>query len=311
MTRGELKLNNIDECKAFAKRIANIHVQHARIASIYEKLDSMRRFKKINENNDSPQGLFILGQSGLGKSRTVKKYVELNPKYVEEMGESEIDIMPVVYTELPDPYTPMELYQSIITALGAPRLGTRPTIGDAKGRALMLLETQRTELLIIDEIDYIFRSKFYKPEDLMETLKYIGNSTKIPTVCVGTPKISSLAKLDPQYFRRFPQKELTRFMEVDEEFCSFLNEIEKQISPKEYIGLGDQKTMLPQIFFKMSKGVTSYITQTIQEAYGLLGVFDGDFNDMNNVRLTIDLLVAAYKNLIGDTLEEELEQMIK
>lgn len=304
-------MSSLLEAKKFAERVANIHIIYHRIQRIYDILSSMRCLGTFNDRNESQSNLFILGKSGVGKSQMAKRYAEMNKGYVKIEDEVEYDIKPVVYLELPDPFTILELYQSIIKALGAPQIMYRPSIGDAKRQAFTLLEKQQVEMLILDEMDYIFDSRYVKAQEAMNAIKHIGNVASVSLVCIGTPDVDELRKLNFQYFRRFPKIELEKFNELDDEFCRFLNSIEKQIAPVEYIGLGDLDTHLPQAFYAMSKGVISIITKTIQEAYRLMGVFNKEFDDISKARLSIDVIYTAYKNIVGDIDEEEFEKAIR
>jgi hypothetical protein len=303
-------MSNLSEAQKFAERVANIHINHPKIQRIYGVLSSMRCLGTFNGRTGSQSNLFILGESGAGKTMMMQKYAEMNKGYIKIEDEVEYDIKPVVYLEIPDPFTVLELYQSIIKALGAPQIMFRPSIGDAKRHAFTLLEKQQVEMLIFDEMDYIFDSRYVKIQEAMNAIKHIGNVANVSLVCIGTPDVDKLRKLNFQYFRRFPKIELEIFSKIDDEFCMFLNNIEKQIGSVEYIGLGDLDTQLPQIFYTMSKGVVSIVTKTIQEAYRLLGVFNEDFDDISKAKLTVDIIYVAYKNIVGDIDEEEFEKAI-
>jgi hypothetical protein len=303
-------MSNLLEAQKFAERVANIYIDYPRIQRIYDILSSMRCLGAFNDRSESQSNLFIIGQSGVGKTKMIKRYAEINKGYVKKDEKGEYDIKPVVYLELPNPFTILELYQSIIRALGAPIFTSRSTIGDAKRQAFTLLEKQQVEMLIFDEMDYILDSRYVKPQEAMDAIKHIGNVASSSLVCIGTLSVDELRKINFQYFRRFPKIELERFNELNDEFCIFLNSIEEQIAPVESIGLGDLDTNLPQVFYAMSKGVVSIITRTIQEAYRLLGVFNTDFDDISKARLNIDVIYSAYKNIVGDMDMEEFENAV-
>lgn len=302
--------SSIKKAKKFAERVANIHINHSKIQRIYDILTSMRCFGKFRNGDGSPMNLFIVGKSGVGKTKMIKKYVEQCKEYTKVVDDIEYDIKPVIYLELPDPFTILELYQSIVRALGAPERLGRPSIGEVKRQAFNLLKKQEVEMLILDEMNYILTSRYVKPQEAMEAIKHIGNQANISLVCIGTPEVESLPKLSFQYFRRFPKVELERFTQVDKEFCLFLRAIEEQINPDQHIGLGDIDTLLPEVLFQMSKGLVSIITKTIQEAYRLAGVFNEDFNDVSKINMNVDLLYVAYKNIVGDMKESEFKKAV-
>ncbi len=296
---------------AFAERIAQLNINHPKVKRICNMLDSIRANRNMGNGKNSARHSFIIGKSGVGKTIMAKSYAAKYPGYthIDENG-TEIDIKPIVYVELPDPFTIQEFYQTIIAGLCAPQLPGRPTTGDLKRRALKLINDQKVEMLILDEMDYILSSRHVKPIEAMDTIKHIGNMTNISLVCIGTPDASKLRTLNDQYFRRLAPIYLDRFNSVDEEFCSFLHEVEEQLAPPQTIGFGDIGTGLPQLLFGMSRGIVGYLTPTIQEAYRLLGVFDSEFDGSTKIRLSVDILLEAYKNIIGDLTQADLDKII-
>ncbi|ASJ56835.1 hypothetical protein BP422_26930 [Brevibacillus formosus] len=77
--------------------------------------------------------------------------------------------------ELPNPFTVLEFYQTIIKALGAPSIIGVPRIGDVKRRVFTLLKLQKVEMLILDEMSYIKNTKYVNSSDSMEALKHVSN----------------------------------------------------------------------------------------------------------------------------------------
>ncbi|MCX7922291.1 MAG: TniB family NTP-binding protein [Clostridia bacterium] len=301
----------MNKSKEFAERVARLNIQHPKVVRICNMLDSIRANRNMGDGKNSPRHSYIIGGSGVGKTIMVKGYEARNPGYtrIDEDGR-EIDIKPVVYVELPNPFTIQEFYQAIISGLEAPQLPGKPTTGELKRQVLKLIKDQGVEMLILDEMDYILSSRHVKTLEAMDTIKHIGNKANISLVCVGTPEAGKLRTLNDQYFRRFTPIYLERFIDCDEEFCSFLNEVEAQLDPWEPIGLGNMNTRLPQLLHRMCKGIVGFLTPTIQEAYRMLGVFDSNFNDYTKIKLKAEVLFEAYSTIVGDLTEEELEKII-
>ena len=161
----------------------------------------------------------------------------------------------------------------------------------------------------MDETDYILSSKYVTNNHAMDMLKHITNTMKVCMVCVGQPNILTLRNNKQQYKLRFPKKQLPRFKKIDEDFLLFLEEVEKQISPPQRIGLADINKNYPQLLHGMSNGIVRIIILTIQEAYRILGVCDEDFNDLSNVRFKAEILKEAYHNIMGDLDEKEIEDL--
>lgn len=297
----------------FAERVANLHILHPRVKKIWGTLDSIRRHNKFQGGGNSPRHRFVIGLSGVGKTQMMKRYSELerNKGYVltDEEG-TEYDIRPVLYVNLPDPFTIMELYQSIVHSLGAPQMSGRPSIGEVKRQVFTLLESQRVEMLILDEMDFILKSRFVSNEEAMSAIKHITNHGKVSVVCVGTPDIEDLRKLDSQHFRRYPPTRLERFKECDKDFMDLLKSIEEQLSPPDKIGLTSEGSIFPKLLHRASYGLVGYLTPIIQETYDLLGVFNPDFDEsLANLDFS-SKLEEAYSNIVGDVSEDEMKKMI-
>ncbi|GCD13266.1 TniB family NTP-binding protein [Clostridium tagluense] len=304
-------INSNNQYKDFTKRVSNIHVIHKKIERIWSMLDSMRDNHNIGDKQNSPRHLFIMGISGVGKSRMMEKYADINPGVIyKDQDDTEIDIKPVVYMEMPHPFTILEFYQSIITALNAPNLPGRPTIGRVKRQAFHLLEFQKVEMLIFDELDYIMESKSVKPMEAMEAIKHVSNMAKVSVVCVGSLKIEELLMLDFQYFRRYPKVKLEGFSECDEEFCLLLKGIENQINSPIQLGLDNLEKGIPQLLFAMCKGFVGILTPILQEAFRISGVYLDDFDDYTKAKVTVENLSKAYENIVGDINEEEFMKIV-
>ena len=106
------------ECKAFSQRIFNLYVDHPQVKNIWKKLDSMREFTRNSGKNAPALNLFLVGESGVGKSTLTQKYAEKYPPYIEvdEFG-TERDIIPVVWMEMPHPFSSANIKVDHLTHL--------------------------------------------------------------------------------------------------------------------------------------------------------------------------------------------------
>lgn len=300
------------ENNTFAERVANLYIIHPRVQKIVETLDSIRRHNKFQGGGNSPRHRFVIGLSGVGKTQMLRRYAENNKGYIyKDQEETEYDIKPVLYVNLPDPFTIMEFYQSIVKSLGAPQLSGRPTIGEVKRQVFTLLEHQRVEMLILDEMDHILTTRFVTHTEAMSAIKHVANDAKVSVICAGTPKIENLRKIDSQHFRRYPPTKLERFKSCNEDFLELLTSVEMHLNTPDPIGLADMSSQLPVILHRVSYGLVGYLTPILQEAYSLLGVFDEGFKESSVADLKIKtVLQEAYQNIIGDVSEEEMRKMI-
>jgi uncharacterized protein YchJ len=301
------------ETQSLAYRVANLHVRFPKIEQVWYVLDSIRTQNKFKQGTTQygKRHISVIGPSGVGKSQALLKYEELNMGYTEVSPDNskEVDIKPVVYMELPDPFTIKELYQQISYALGFPEMPRRISIGDAQRQAFHLLMEQKVEVLILDEMDYILTSNV-PHKAAMNALKKIANKANITLVLAGTPEVETLLKINFQNYRRYPKLYINRFERCDEEWCRLLSRIEESLAPEKPIGLGDPATKLPQILHTMSSGLMGILTPVLQEMYSLLGVFDGEDADVTFTSETIEVLRRAYQNINGDLPIEEFKMML-
>lgn len=298
-------MNDTDVKNALLQRVMSLNIEHLRYKEIWTELDSLRPEKDMDRGLFSPRHLFLYGESGVGKSTLLRRYAKDNPGYVDvDEDGTEYDIRPVVYTDLPQPFTMSEFYQQIVRALGAPQLaGVR--VGDIKRQVLSLIEQQRVEMLILDEMDYILTSRSVKPIEAMESIKSLTNIGNISVVCSGTTATKQLSELNFQYFRRFPAVKLLRFDKCDEEFCNLLTKIEAHINPPEPLGLGDPGLHIPELLFQMSQGVLGSLTPVLQRAYRIM-LSEHELEDLADHGLFVSALLVAKKYVLGESEEKFL-----
>lgn len=296
----------------FAERVARLHVNHPGVKRVWDILNSMRRHRTL-QDDDSPRHRFIVGPSGVGKTKMMKRYVKLKENqgytFTDEDG-TEYDVRPVLYVNLPDPFTILELYQSIVHALGAIQIGSRPSIGDVKRQVFKLLEKQKVEMIILDEMDFILTSRFVKDEEAMSAIKHIANHGGVSVICVGTPEVLKLREHDSQHIRRYPPTKIERFKDCDSDFLALLNEIEEQLAPPVPLNFADTKTILPLVLHRTSYGLVGYLTPIIQETFDLLGVFKPNFDEYTAIINFKSKLQEAYINIVGDVTEEEMNKLV-
>lgn len=296
------------EVKSFANRIRRLYIEHQEVNRIWSKFDSLRLCNSLSdeeeildiEDEKDPRHLILMGLSGVGKSQIGKRYVKRNPGYTLETDDEKIDIKPVIYVELPFPFTQLHFYTAILKALGTDNFRRDERINHVKNRVLWLLKKQKTEMIIFDEMNFIMRTKRFDDQEAMEMLKDLTNKCQLCIVCMGTPKIEVLRNMEDEYIRRFGKDMIQRFEECDDNFCNLLSDIEQTIQPPEEIGLGDVSTGYPQLLHFYSQGRIGYLHAILKEAYRLLGVF-GDCEDLHKLVLTVDILRQAKFNLFGES----------
>ncbi|MCA4756944.1 TniB family NTP-binding protein [Mycolicibacterium fortuitum] len=295
-----------EEVSSFIERINELFIEHDEVLRIWKKFDSLRLCNARSKDDTGkrmhkgdPRHLFLMGLSGVGKTQIGERYAERNPGYWLETEEEKIKIMPVIYVELPFPFTQLSFYTEILRALGTENIRRDARINHIKERVLMLLKKQRVEMIIFDEMNFIMRTKRFDDQEAMEMLKDLTNKCQLSIVCMGTPKIEPLRKMEDEYIRRFGIDTIKKFEECDDSFYKLVTDIENHIGPKHKIKMGDPATRLPQLLHRWSQGRIGYVHIILKEAYRLLGVFEEGFNELETTVLTVKVLHEAKINLFG------------
>ncbi|MBV6685530.1 TniB family NTP-binding protein [Bacillus sp. JRC01] len=302
---------NRDDYLAFQQRIFDLYIEHPEVIKMWNLFDERRRIKK--KSDKTPQSIFIMGKSRVGKTQMMKRYAQSSVKYTEYSNDgTEIDIIPVAYIDCPAPFTIAALYSQIIQqGLGAKLMGAKK-IDDLKTRAYRLLKEQKVELLIIDELNFMLSGRYVKPRDAMEQLKDITNKSGVIVACVGTPDIEELRKLNEQYVGRYPAITIPWFKEFDQSFVNLLQQIEEQLDPPIPLGFSDTNSTMPELIHHLCGGLIGWLEPMIYETFKLVGALNEDFDDYSLLR-NIDgsVLLQARKNVIGELSEEEINKFLE
>lgn len=157
----------------------------------------------------------------------VRKYI-LDSKDKSDEGDS----LPVLYVQLPLPFSLRAMYLSIHEALGAPKMAYS-TVERVKRRILLLLEARSVEMIIFDEAHHNGMSRNVSKSQALESLNHLSNVANIPLVLIGSEEIRGMLTFDMRFrlFRRFSVTELRRFELVEEDFIGFLRSIEAELNP--------------------------------------------------------------------------------
>ncbi|MFD1130637.1 TniB family NTP-binding protein [Paenibacillus provencensis] len=298
----------------FQDRVINLYIDHPEVKQIWKSLDSKRMWRSRGIDNDnSPNHMFLMGKSRVGKTQAVKRYAKQNKItfYYDEEG-SQVDIIPVVYAEIPDRFTPKEFYNNIIEGLGAIKLYGRVEVGQLKDRALYLLKKHRTEMLILDELNYLLPYANKTRAQAMELVKGLANKSGVCLICVGTPEIEDLRTMNEQFIGRYPPRTIPRFEQCDDSFISLLNKIELELGLEKPLGLADTTLGYPLILHKLSLGFIGWLVPILQNAFEIIGVFEPDFDDFNILNgLNGNVLIEAQRNVVGDITNHDIQKIIR
>lgn len=207
---------------------------------------------------DKMPGLLIVGEPHIGKSAIVGQFAKLHPdKTIEDdIGMSKVEKTVIVAN--------MEggddriLYISILEQLWTP---FRPTDTTQKLRhqTIHLLREFNVKMLILDEIQNLLKGTAIKQRVVMDAIKNLTNSLKIPIVIVGTMDAVTVLN-EAQHVSRFEIAQLPKWSN-DKEFAGLLAAFERWLPLKKPSGL--YKVEMQKLLYEHSNGNLGHLRRIL------------------------------------------------
>lgn len=139
-----------------------------------------------------PETMMLVGNSGVGKTLALTKYQDDYPPIIID-GRKKI---PVVYLLVPNGAGEKEILIGLLEKL-TEKLNIKGSAAVLKKRLIQQLKLAGVELIILDEAQRLNHSKYqHTPQQAVDLLAYLQDSTSIPFVLVGTPKLCELISCD-------------------------------------------------------------------------------------------------------------------
>jgi len=215
---------------------------------------------------DKMPGCLIVGEPNIGKSAVVGQFEKLHPDKVFEddigIEKSEKTIV-VANLEGGDDRA---LYISILEQLWTP---FRPTDTTQKLRhqTIHLLRELNVKMLILDEIHNLLKGTAIKQRIIMDTIKNLTNTLKIPIVLVGIMDAVTVLN-EAQHVSRFDIVQIPKWAN-DKEFAGLLLSFEKWLPLKKPSNL--YKGEMRKLLFEYSKGNLGHLRKilTVSAKYAI------------------------------------------
>jgi len=154
--------------------------------------------------------MLLYGDSDIGKTMIVDKFIRDHPDICNEHGE--VEIRKVLRLQMPSKPNDDKLYAQIIQGLGhqAPysRRGT-----DLEILGLRLLYRQPPRLMIVDEVHHLLAGSVREQRQSLNQLKFLSNELRMPIIALGTSEALYAMQADPQIASRFEPMALPRWRE--------------------------------------------------------------------------------------------------
>ena len=184
------------------KKLENKFIMHSGVDSIIktimESIESKALLREMNEVL-LPESICLIGESGAGKTAICEAIKLLYPPTTFSDSLSETEQQPIIDLSVPAG-TLKGLTNKILRKLG----DINPNKGDTQERTdriIQLLETTKTNLIILDEFHNLIAGKNHAV--IVKWVKTLINETKIPVMVVGTPEVRNLITESSEVSRRF------------------------------------------------------------------------------------------------------------
>jgi hypothetical protein len=204
--------------------------------------------------------MLLYGDSDIGKTMIVEKFVRDHPNVLNE--DKEVEIRRTLHIQMPANPTDDNLYAQISCGLGIkPPLNRRNTNMEIFG--LRLLHVHRPNMMIIDEIHHLLAGTVREQRQLLNQLKFISNEMRIPIVASGTNEALYAMQTDPQIASRFEPFSLPKWRE-SAEFRAFVVSYGRILPLEKPSSLGEKEVI--QKLMAFSSGLTGKVTTLLAQA---------------------------------------------
>jgi hypothetical protein len=167
--------------------------------------------------------LLIIGPTNNGKTMIVEKFCRDHPSGPSADGEHEV--IPVVMVQMPSEPDLKRFYAAILRAVHAPPRPPRELLATVEDFTLRLLQRIGVRMLIIDEVHNLLGGSSAQQRAFLNVLRSLGNTLRIPLVCVGTREAYLAMRSDEQLENRFEPFTLPRW-QADADYASLLASFE-------------------------------------------------------------------------------------
>lgn len=144
-------------------------------------------------------GLQLLGESNSGKTAVGLEFVSRHPVDPNEAGDS--IVVPVVRIEVPPNPDESRIYDEILIELRQP-FRAKDALSEKSRQVRAILSAVGTRMLMLDEFQHVLGPRNDRRRVVMDVIKHLGNTLKIPIVVIGTADAQVAVSKDEQLANR-------------------------------------------------------------------------------------------------------------
>ncbi len=179
--------------------VARLGGAFGQFPAVTHALDQLRAILAGAPYSGEPPHMMILGDSGVGKSTLLRRFVADHPS-VDHGDRTEL---PVVYLETPSRASVSGLASATLSAMESPfwDKGTRPQLTT---QLMTLLRECSTRIVVYDEVNHLIdRGGQRTHHDAADWIKQLGKVGGVSLVLAGTPRAARLLEVNDQLRSRF------------------------------------------------------------------------------------------------------------
>ena len=220
---------------AITKAIRRAFIRIPRVEEVMRRVEELFAYQCDAEE---PEHLVLIGESGVGKSTLLRRYVETHVRIVHE----EFTEIPVLYVPVPAACSIKKLAGEALFAMGSPfwNRGGEP---ERTHQLLTLLRACKVRLVIFDEVNHLVERGSSKTHYAVgDWIKQLSEQSKVSCVLAGTPMTEQLLVTNAQLRGRFGEvthlAPLSLGSEEDAKvFCGVLRTFQKLFSDIDSVDL--------------------------------------------------------------------------
>lgn len=222
-------------------------------------LDQMIRLVEYPDST-RPPNILLVADTNNGKTTIVRRLAQLRPA-VDDPSQARAS-RPVVVIDAPPRPNEERLYNHLLESLGAVyKLSTK--VDHKLFKLRQLLEQIDMKVLVLDEMNNALASSAQQQQEVLNTVKEIGNRLERPVILTGTFETLVAIRRDDQIQNRFTPVTLPKW-QLDRDFLQLLASFESTLPLKHASGLASQ--VLAPMLLDMSGGLIGELSNLLKQA---------------------------------------------
>lgn len=183
---------------AIVRAIRKAFIRIPQVEQVMRRIEELFAYQRDDEE---PEHLMLIGESGVGKSTLLRRYVETHARTVHE----EFTEIPALYVAIPAACSIKKLAGEILWVMGSP-FWDRGGEPERTHQLLTLLRACKVRLVVLDEVNHLVeRGSFRTHYAVGDWIKQISEQSGVSFVLAGTPMGEQLLVTNAQLRSRFSE----------------------------------------------------------------------------------------------------------